>query len=106
MPKVGVNFRRRSPLRRGQFCTPVYTEPAHRTLDDIVEHLEAGIDRVIHPAPDERIGIGKREVQASDDLGHAAMLAGAAAAVQFHGMSSSQREAGHPLAIFSMTSAM
>jgi len=24
MPKVGVNFRRRSPLRRGQFCTPVY----------------------------------------------------------------------------------
>ena len=31
MPKVGVNFRRRSPLRRGQFCTPVYR---HLLKDD------------------------------------------------------------------------
>ena len=32
MPKVGVNFRRRLPLRRGQFCTPVYTDSAMRPL--------------------------------------------------------------------------
>jgi transposase len=30
MPKGGVNFRRRLPLKRGQFCTPVYTPKANR----------------------------------------------------------------------------
>ena len=86
-------------------------EPAHCALDDIVQHLEAGLDGHLDPAPDGWIGIGKRDVQTGDDLGHAALLieiglTGATPAVQFHGMSSSQREAGQPLAIFSMTSAI
>lgn len=71
-----------------------------------MEHLDAGIDRDIHPAPDERVGIGKRDVPASDDLGHATMLTGVFTAVQFHGMSSSQPEAGQPPPIFSTTWAM
>ena len=36
----------------------------------------------------------------------ASAISGCSVAAQFHGMSSSQREAGQPLAIFSMTSAM
>ena len=35
MPKVGVNFRRRSPLRRGQFCTPVYNNIAERAMRSV-----------------------------------------------------------------------
>ena len=89
----------------------VIIEPAHRALDDIVEHLEVGIDWNFDPPPDRGIGIGKRDVQAGDSLGHAALLTamgltGATPAAQFHGMSSSQREAGQSLPIFSITSAI
>ena len=76
------------------------------TLDDVVEHLQTSIDGHLAPAPDEQVGIGERDVQAGDGLGHAVMLTGRLAAVQFHGTSSSQREAGQPLTIFSMTSAI
>lgn len=67
-------------------------EPAHRALDDIVEHLEAGLDRNIDAPPDRRISIGKRDVQAGDNLRHAAMLNGTTSAVQFQCMSSTQRD--------------
>ncbi len=84
-------------------------EPAHRALDDIMEHLEVGINWNLDPPPDRGIGIDKRDAQADDSPGHAALLTamgltGATPAAQFHGMSSSQREAGQPLAIFSITS--
>jgi hypothetical protein len=82
----------------------VIVEPAHRALDDIMEHLEAGIERNFDPPPDERVSIGKRDVQAGDGLGHAALLTGTGSAVQFQGMSSSHREAGQPAAIFSIVS--
>ena len=72
---------------------------------DIAKHLEVGIEGDIDHAPDEQIGIGKCDVQASDRLGHATMLTGALLTVQFQGMSSSQREAGQPEEIFPMTSA-
>ena len=74
--------------------------PAHRALDDVVEHLQGGIDRDIHLAPDRGIGIGKRDVQASDGFGHAAIPMGTMPAVQFQGIGSSQRAAGHALPIF------
>jgi len=107
------------PVRIGKAVSPVarfelpqvIVEPAHCGLDDIMEHLEAGIERHLDPAPDERIGIGKRNMQAGDGLGHAALLTamgltGTESAVQFQGMSSSHREAGQPEAIFSITSAI
>ena len=64
------------------------------------------LDGNIDAPPDRGVGIGKRDANPGDGLGHAAMLTGAASAVQFQGISSSQREAGHPLAIFSITSAI
>ena len=52
------------------------------------------------------LGFGEHDVQARDGVSHAAMLPGALWAVQFQGISSSQREAGQPEAIFSITSAI
>ncbi len=45
---------------------------------------------------------GKRGVEAADYA--ASAISGRWGAAQFHGMSSSQRDAGHPSAIFAMTS--
>lgn len=79
--------------------------PAHRGLDNVVQHLQAGGDRDIDPAPDGGLDILEDDMDARDGLGgHAASLAGSGD--QFHGMISSQRDAGQPSAIFAMTSAM
>lgn len=118
--KLGIFGRRQlivRPVRIGKAVSFVahfelpemIIEPAHRALDDIVQHLEVGIDWNFDPPPDRGFCIGKRDVQAGDSLGHAALLTamgltGATSTAQFHGMSSSQREAGQPEAIFSIVS--
>ena len=56
------------PVRIGKAVSPVarfelpevIIEPAHRALDDIVQHLEVGIDWNFDPPPDQGISIGKR----------------------------------------------
>ena len=80
--------------------------PAHRRLDDVVHHLEAGLDGDIDDPPDSGLGVGQGDAQAGDSLGQAASLARSSDAFQFHGMSSSQRDAGQSAAILAMTSAM
>ncbi len=78
----------------------------HAGLDREVQGLEAVGDGKFDAAPDGGLHVFERDANPDDLVGHAAMLAGAVCAVQFHGMSSSHRDAGQPEAIFSMTSAM
>ena len=78
----------------------------HAGLDREVQGLEAVGDGKFDTAPDGGLHVFERYANPGDLIGHAAMHTGAVCAVQFHGMSSSQREAGQPEAIFSMTSAI
>ena len=78
----------------------------HAGLDREVQGLEAVGDGKFDTASDGGLHVFERDANPGDLIGHAAMHTGAVSAVQFHGMSSSHREAGQPDAIFSMTSAI
>lgn len=78
----------------------------HDGLDREVQRLEAVGEGQLDPSPDGRIDVVECDANPRDLVSHAAMLIGARSAVQFHGMSSSQREAGQSLAILAMTSAI
>lgn len=79
--------------------------PAHGGLDHVVEHLEAACGGHVDGTPDLGLDVVQADAQAGDGLlRHAASLAGSA--VQFQGMSSSQRAAGQPAASLAMTSVM
>lgn len=78
----------------------------HDGLDREVQGLEAVGERQFDPPPDGRFDVVECDANPRDLFGHAAMLTGAWWAVQFQGMSSSQREAGQSPAIFAMTSAI
>ncbi|MDF8335556.1 hypothetical protein, partial [Novosphingobium cyanobacteriorum] len=65
MPKGGVNFRRRLPLKRGQFCTPVYTPL--RFVDANDETLVYSADftplgRLAEPLNPDRLGLALASV--------------------------------------------
>src|SRR3546814_15290616 len=69
----------------------------HAGLDREVQGLEAVGDGKFDTAPDGGLHVFERDANPCDLVGHAAMLTGALCAVQFHGMSSSQREAGQQI---------
>ena len=76
-----------------------------------LQHPEAAGERHVDDAPDLGSDVIEADPQSGDGLGHAALLTemgltGTGSAIQFQGMSSSQRLDGHPLATFSMMSAM
>src|SRR3546814_9425386 len=52
----------------------VVIEPAHRALDDIMEHFEAGIDGHLDAAPAGGLQVFERDANPGDLVGHAAML--------------------------------
>src|SRR5665213_2469485 len=108
--------RRGSPiLVRGQSVSllvdrelpEMVVEPSHRDLDDVVQDLEGDRGRDLELAPDQRIAVAQFDAQRGDLVeavgtarvggsfiggAHAASLADRA--FQFHGRSSSSREAG------------
>jgi transposase len=54
MPKVGVNFRRRLPLRRGQFCTPVYNRLVQLPVDAAIYALRNMVERCFNKLKNAR----------------------------------------------------